>query len=165
MLSLRPLLPASVLLGCTLLAACATVPPGPNVAVMPTPGEPFAVFRQQDARCRAFASRTTGADPARVAAGGAVAGGVIGAAAGAFLGSLGPGDGDDAGPAAAAGLLVGSSIGAGNGQAAAATLQRRYDIAYEQCMYAHGDRVPGTRSARPAPSRYYPPPPPPPPDQ
>ena len=40
-------------------------------------------------------------------------------------------------------------------------IQRRYDIAYQQCMYSHGNDIPGVpRSTGPAP---IPPPPPPPP--
>src|SRR5208283_2584645 len=37
--------------------------------------------------------------------------------------------------------------------------QRRYDIAYQQCMYANGNVIPGTRRVH----RTLPPPPPPPP--
>lgn len=36
--------------------------------------------------------------------------------------------------------------------------QRRYDVAYQQCMYAKGNQIPGMRAA--TPYRYLPPPPP-----
>ena len=34
-----------VLLGIGVLSACAVVPTGPNVMVLPTPGKPFEVFQ------------------------------------------------------------------------------------------------------------------------
>ncbi|HYW05060.1 MAG TPA: glycine zipper family protein [Gammaproteobacteria bacterium] len=149
-------------LGGVLLTGCASVPQGPDVAVMPAPGMPYAVFRRDDARCRAYASRSVGARPSEVAANSTASGAIIGAAAGAFLGSLGSPHGDGAANGAISGMLVGGSVGAANGQAAAATLQHRYDIAYEQCMYASGDSVPQARERRRRRGRsWYPPPPPP----
>jgi hypothetical protein len=44
---------------------------------------------------------------------------------------------------AASGLVIGSAAGAGAADASSWELQRRYDLAYEQCMYAHGNQVPG----------------------
>ena len=44
--------------------------------------------------------------------------------------------------------------------------QRRYDIAYQQCMYAKGNQLPGSAyryRATPLPPQAYPYPPPPPP--
>ncbi|HEF5875289.1 TPA: hypothetical protein SAY52_005989, partial [Burkholderia cenocepacia] len=43
---------------------------------------------------------------------------------------------------AGAGLLAGSVVGAGAAQGSAYDVQRRYDYAYLQCMYATGNRVP-----------------------
>ncbi|MGN4071513.1 hypothetical protein ACS0ZK_05430, partial [Burkholderia gladioli] len=43
---------------------------------------------------------------------------------------------------AGAGLLAGSVVGMGTAQGSAYDVQRRYDYAYMQCMYAAGDRVP-----------------------
>ncbi|PCD59539.1 hypothetical protein CN645_22215, partial [Burkholderia sp. IDO3] len=43
---------------------------------------------------------------------------------------------------AGAGLLAGSVVGAGAAQGSAYDIQRRYDYAYLQCMYASGNRVP-----------------------
>jgi hypothetical protein len=65
---------------------------------------------------------------------------------------------------AGAGLLAGSVLGAGAAQTSADDVQRRYDDAYKQCMYAAGDRVPlsGHLMTAPATGRYVPAPPPPP---
>jgi len=35
-------------------------------------------------------------------------------------------------------------VGASRGKAAGYQAQRRYDNAYEQCMYAKGNQIPGT---------------------
>lgn len=52
--------------------------------------------------------------------------------------------------------LGGPAGGSTAGQASGSAGQWRYDIAYQQCMYAKGHRLPGV------PERYAPPPPPPP---
>jgi len=152
----------NMILGATLgvmLAGCASIPTGPSVAVMPGPGKPFDQFQQDNAICRQFAEQQIGANPNEVAQEqvitGAAAGAAIGAASGALMGH---GHGDTTGPMAGAGLIVGSAAGANAANASTMTLQRRYDIAYQQCMYAKGNLIPGY----PAP-RYAPPPPPPPP--
>ena len=66
------------------------------------------------------------------------------------------------------GLLVGSASGADAGNYSGRELQRRYDMRYDQCMYAKGHRVPvyGQFTYRPTTSTsthapYVPPPPPP----
>jgi hypothetical protein len=69
---------------------------------------------------------------------------------------------------AGAGLLAGSMFGASNAQGSAYDVQRRYDYAYLQCMYASGNRVPmrGRMMSAAPPQGVYstqPPPPPPPP--
>ena len=90
---------------------------------------------------------------------GVTVGTAVGAAAGAALGG-----GRGAAVGAGAGLLTGSAIGMGAAQGSAYDIQRRYDFAYLQCMYAAGERVPmpaGTIDNRPP--RYSTPPPPPPP--
>jgi hypothetical protein len=43
-------------------------------------------------------------------------------------------------------------VGANAGYGASWTIQRRYDIAYQQCMYAKGNQIPGF------PAAYAPPP-------
>ncbi len=150
----------NMILGATLaatLAGCASIPTGPSVAVMPGPGKPFDMFQQDNAICRQFAEQQIGANPNQVAQEqvitGAAAGAAIGAASGALMSH---GHGDATGSMAGAGLIVGSAAGANAAAASSMTLQRRYDIAYQQCMYAKGNLIPGY----PAP-RYAPPPPPP----
>ena len=44
------------------------------------------------------------------------------------------------------GLLAGSAIGAGeSSRSGYRCFRRRYDVAYEQCMYAKGNLLPGQR--------------------
>jgi uncharacterized protein YcfJ len=142
-----------------LLAGCASMPTGPSVAVMPGPGKPFDQFQADNAICRQFAEQQIGANPNRVAQEqvltGAAAGAALGAASGALMGHGHEGPTESM---AGAGLIVGSAAGANAANVSNMTLQRRYDIAYQQCMYAKGNLIPGY----PAP-HYAPPPPPPPP--
>ncbi len=150
---LTPLAAALLLLG-----ACATVPSGPSVAVLPGSGKNFDQFRADDYECRQFASSQIGGNTpegASVDSGlksaavgtavGAVAGGIMGGHRGAAVG-------------AGTGLIVGSAAGAGAAHGSANTLQRRYDIGYQQCMYAKGHQVPVAGRVQ---ERRYPPPPPP----
>jgi len=142
-----------IFLGATLvlmLAGCASIPTGPSVAVMPASGKPFDQFQADNAICRQFAEQQMGANPNQVAREQVITGAATGAAIGAASGALET--------MAGAGLIVGSAAGANAANASTMTLQRRYDIAYMQCMYAKGNLVPGY----PAP-RYMPLPPPPPP--
>jgi len=149
-----------------LLGGCVTVPTGPSVMVLPGTGKSFDQFRADEAVCRQYAYEQVGGQTAtgaqqNAAVTSAVVGTAIGAAAGAALG----GHGSDAAAGAGVGLLAGSLIGASTGNASAYESQRRYDIAYTQCMYSKGHRVPVARgysapSGYPAPA-YTPPPPPP----
>ena len=79
------------LLGIGVLSACAVVPTGPNVMVLPTPGKPFEVFQADDAVCRQYAQSQLGLEPAEAANQSAVTSGavgtVLGAAAGALIGA------------------------------------------------------------------------------
>jgi hypothetical protein len=94
-----------------LLTACAALPTGPGVLVLPGAGTAVEAFQRDDRECQGYASHQlpTGA------------------------------------PAAAS---------------SAATLQWRYDMAYVQCMYAKGHRVPDG-SVPPPPPQPVPSPPPP----
>lgn len=128
------------------LAACVSVPSGPSVRVMPAPYKPFDVFVGEDGQCRDFASRQVGgSDANQAAASSGVTSAVVGTTVGAAAGALAGGN-QGAGYGAAAGLVVGSASGAGAANASSWELQRRYDIAYEQCMYAMGNQVPGYHS-------------------
>lgn len=168
-----------------LLAGCATatLPQGPNVAVMPGPGKTFAQFAKEERECRAYASKSIGTDvnktSANTVAQGAAVGTALGAAAGALLGGH-----QGAAAGAGMGLIVGTAQGAGAAESVENQAQRRYDIAYEQCMYAKGNQLPQAPSVtyydyrnrrqpvviyRQAPATVVPntppPPPPPPPPQ
>jgi uncharacterized protein YcfJ len=136
------------------LAGCATVPVGPSVAVMPAPNKPFEVFQADNALCKDYARQQLGVEPGAVTqeqvASGAVAGALIGATAGAVLGG---GHSDAVAAGAGMGALAGTAAGAGQADYSRMSLQRRYDISYQQCMYAKGNQVPGY----PMP-RYLPPP-------
>ena len=49
----------------------------------------------------------------------------------------------------AVGLLGGAAMGATGGNESAKEVQRRYDIAYQQCMYSKGHQVPGYSIQKP----------------
>lgn len=160
---LRPVLLALVTVAP--LTACATAPTGPMLTALPGTGKPFEVFQVDDAACRQWANQSIAGDPAQAAAdstvSGAAIGTVVGAAAGAMFGALAGNPAVGAAVGAGTGLLTGTAAGASAGAGYTWEAQRRYDIAYHQCMYAKGNRVPGgvVRTARP---HGYPPPPPPP---
>jgi hypothetical protein len=135
------------------LAGCAEMPSGPTVTVWPGPGKPFSVFRQEDDACRAYANYRVNPNDANEAAFKRAA---IGTTIGAVAGALLTGSSRGAGAGAGMGLIVGASSGADYSSASNWTLQRQYNIAYEQCMYSSGNQIPG------APAPHYIPPPPPP---
>jgi uncharacterized protein YcfJ len=151
-----------VLLPLLALGACTVAPPsGPSVVAMPGPGKSFGQFQADDGNCRDYAQSKT-ADAAQVSANAqqnanatAVAGTLIGAAAGAALGSLSGNVGAGAGIGAGAGLLGGAAVAGNNTQAAADSLQGRYDVAYAQCMVGNGESI----QQPPAPVVYGGPPP------
>jgi uncharacterized protein YcfJ len=122
---------------------------------MPAPGKPFEVFAAEEHLCRQYAEQSIGLPPNEVASKNAVettaAGMAIGTAAGALAGGR-----EGAPTGAAVGLLAGSAAGSDQAAYASRDTQWRYDIAYEQCMYAKGNQVPGYQI-----QRQIPPPPPP----
>jgi outer membrane lipoprotein SlyB len=145
------------------VSACATVPTGPSVMVLPAVGKPFDQFQLDDMVCRQYAQQQVGVAPGQAAAQSAVntavLGTAIGAAAGAAIGAATGHPGVGAAVGAGGGLLTGTAAGAQAGAVSSGALQERFDISYVQCMYAKGDQVPGVA---PAPSPSIPPPPPPP---
>jgi hypothetical protein len=152
------------LLALLMLGACTTLPSGPGVMALPGTGKSFDQFRSDDFDCRQFASMQVGGTAPNQAAAdsgikSAAVGTLVGAAAGAAInGSSGAAVG------AGTGLAVGALAGTGAAESSAYGLQRRYDFAYIQCMYAKGHKVPVSgnfTSSNPAAS-YTPPPPPPP---
>jgi len=161
---------ALCLLVSVLAGACASVPSGPSVMVLPGSGKDFNQFQVDDGDCRQFASQQVGTSVdeagAKNTATGAVIGTVVGAALGAAIGAAAGSPATGAAVGAGAGLFGGTAIGAGNAQAAQVSVQRRYDASYVQCMYARGNQVPVARGSMPAyrqPAAAAPPPPPPPP--
>jgi hypothetical protein len=151
------------IIGMVILSGCATVPTGPSVMVLPAPGKPFEVFQADEAVCRQWAFQQSGAHPsdtvnqniANSAAVGALAGAAIGAAIGSTSGHAGSGAAIGAGT----GLLGGAAAGSGPAYASGWQVQRRYDIAYQQCMYAKGNQIPGSQRPTGQPRRIPPPPP------
>lgn len=149
-------LPLIAIVSTGLLGGCATLPEGPTVAVMPGPGIPLAQFRHDQAVCRAYARQEAGANPNEIAQQQVISGAALGTAIGALGGAvIGGGRSDVTRSMAGAGLFMGSAIGASAAEQSRMTLQRRYNIAYMQCMYTKGNSVPGY-----PPPRYTPPPPP-----
>lgn len=146
------------------LTGCATIPTGPSVMVLPGRGKTFEQFQADDAVCRRWASEQAGTTPGAAstqsAASSAAVGTVLGAGLGAAVGAASGNPGVGAAIGAGSGALGGTMVGVGASQAAAGTVQWRYDIAYEQCMYAKGHQIPVAGAAQP---RYSIPPPPPPP--
>jgi len=156
------------------LSACATVPTGPTVMVLPGNGKSFEQFQGDDAVCKQWALQQTGTTTDRASTqstvSGAAVGTLLGAAAGAALGAAAGSPATGAAVGAGVGVLGGTAVGAGRADAAHSTGQQRYNAAYMQCMYAKGNQIPVARgsqpssytSAHPAPPAGMPPPPPPP---
>jgi uncharacterized membrane protein YebE (DUF533 family) len=130
---------------------------------MPGSGKSFDQFRFDDQECRQFANNQIGgssAEEASVDSGlrSAAIGTTVGAVAGALIGGR-----HGAAVGAGTGLIVGSTAGAGAAGSSAYTMQQRYDIGYQQCMYAKGHRVPvAGRFEQPRRQPAYSTPPPPP---
>lgn len=166
MKSLPPFFAAALPL--LLLAGCVTAPTGPSVMALPGAGKSFEQFRVDDAECRQYAYYQLGGSEANqagvdAAVRSAAIGTAIGAIAGAAIGGR-----SGAGVGAGVGLVMGSAAGSGAAQSSAYGMQRDYDHAYTQCMYARGEQVPvAARVSRVqvpadravAPGAYIPPPP------
>lgn len=162
-----------------IVGGCATMPTGPSVMVLPAQGKPFAQFQAEDASCRKWAEQSIGISPSEVrnqnTASGAAVGALGGAGVGALLGSASGHAGAGAAIGAGTGLLLGTAVGSDAGRVYGEEAQRRYDIAYAQCMVSNGNRIvnqsvnspPGYYQRRvivvpaePPPPVYYVPPPP-----
>lgn len=131
------------------LGACATVPTGPSVMVLPGAGTSFEQFNIDDAACRQWASGRTGTTPGEAATSSgvtsAVVGTAVGAAAGAAIGAAAGNPALGAAAGAGGGLLLGSAAGVSNSQYSGQQTQWRYDMTYQQCMYAKGHQIPGVQ--------------------
>jgi len=145
------------------LSACATIPTSPSVMVLPGPGKSFDAFQADDAVCRQWAAQQVGTSPNETAnktlISGAAIGTILGAGLGAAIGAATGNAGTGAAIGAASGLIGGTAAATGPAYATGYSAQRRYDNAYQQCMYAKGNQIPGfVRPSR----RAIPLPPPPP---
>jgi hypothetical protein len=156
------------------LAGCATPPPsGPSMLVLPGTGKSFDLFRADELDCRGYAHAQLGGKTTEKAANdAAVKSAVVGTAVGTAVGAA---VGGHQGAAVGAGVGLAGGALAGNDYSASASgsVQRRYDNAYIQCMYAKGHKVPvsgrfeyraasSSPSASPAQQGARQPPPPPP---
>jgi YMGG-like Gly-zipper len=147
-----------------LLTGCVTPPMGPEVNVIPGPHKSFAEFQQDQAACEDYANRQV-AGGAQAANNRAVGAAAIGTGLGAAIGAA-TGGGRSTATGAAIGAIVGTAAGSNISARAQYRLQRRYDMAYVQCMSARGNEVPGYGASPrgygpPPPPAGYPPPPPP----
>jgi hypothetical protein len=126
---------------------CATIPPGPSVMVLPPSGKSFDEFRMDDSECRQWAENQAGWHANDTVnqnlASGAVIGTLLGAGLGAAIGSASGNVGAGAAIGAAGGLAAGASGASEPARAAGYEVQRRYDIAYQQCMIAKGNQIQG----------------------
>jgi len=142
-----------------MLGACTVLPTGPTVMALPGSGKSVGQYQVDAAECRQYADAViaasgggTAAAADNSAASTAAAGAVFGAAAGAIIGSATGNAGQGAAIGAGTGLLFGAAAGSPYTAMSSYQLQRGYDSAYLQCMYARGNRVP-TRSYAGGPSR------------
>lgn len=136
------------------LAGCTTMPNGPSALVLPGSGKTFDQFRNDDQSCRGYAQIQLGGNTAQQAS---VDSGVRSAALGTAVGALAGaaiGGHNSVGAGAGTGLAFGTMAGLGAGESSGYALQQRYDFAYQQCMYASGNRVPvaGGLASAPAPA-------------
>jgi len=158
---------ALILPALLVLSACVSIPSGPSSMALPGSGKSFDQFKLDDVACRQFANEQIGGKTANeIGNESFTKTAVLGTALGAAIGAASNG-GRGAGVGAVTGLLFGSLIGADASNTSAYSTQKRYDIAYTQCMYGKGDRVPVSghleqqRSYSPPPLNpaYAPPPP------
>lgn len=136
------------------LTGCATRPLGPTVAVMPAANKNFDQFQQEQAVCKGWADQQVGYGPQQ-ANNQAVGGALLTTALGAGLGAA-AGGGVGAAIGAASGAVAGTALGAGYSGSSNYAIQRQYNIAYAQCMTAHGNSAPTQQAAYSPPPAYGP---------
>ncbi len=85
----------------------------------------------------------------------------MGAGLGAAIGAASGKPATGAAIGASSGLIGGTAVASGPAYAAGSEAQRRYDNAYQQCMYAKGNQIFGLAAPSRKRSRWVPPPPPP----
>jgi hypothetical protein len=152
-------------LAAVVLGGCATMPAGPSVMVLPKPGKSFEEFQSDDAVCRQWAMQQIQVPPNEIVnknlASGAAMGTAMGAGLGAVIGAASGKPATGAAIGAGSGLVAGTAAASGPAHAAGGEAQRRYDNAYQQCMYAKGNQLPGLAAPPPKRAHWIPPPPPP----
>jgi outer membrane lipoprotein SlyB len=150
-------------LAAAVVGGCATMPSGPSVMVLPEPGKSFEEFQSDDVICRQWAKERIEISPSETVnknlAGGAAVGTAMGAALGAAIGAASGKPATGAAIGASSGLVGGTAAASGPAYAAGHEAQRRYDNAYQQCMYAKGNQIPRAVAAPSPRSRLIPPPP------
>jgi len=162
---MSPTLKRLPLIALALVAGCASLPTGPSVMSLPGSRKNFDQFRVDDADCRQYAYvQVGGTTPQQAATESGVASAVVGTAVGAGAGAL-IGGSQGAGVGAGIGLVTGALVGQGYAGGAYYSVQQRYDYAYQQCMYAKGNKIPvssyyaqSLRERAPATAPYPPPP-------
>jgi hypothetical protein len=143
------------------LGGCVTVPTGPTVMVLPGPQKSLDQFNSDGMSCQQYAQNVVapaGVAAANNAAANAAVGTVLGAAAGAIIGSATGQAGQGAAIGAGTGLLFSTPSTSSMAYASSWQMQRSYDVAYMQCMFARGNQLPGQIAPRPQPVYSYPPP-------
>lgn len=141
------------------LGACTVMPTGPSVMALPGSGKSVGQYQADAVECRQYADAViaaiggeTAAAADNSAASAAVGGAALGAATGAIIGSASGHAGEGAAIGAGTGLLFGAAAGSPYTAMSSYQLQRGYDSAFLQCMYARGNRVPA-RGYAAGPSR------------
>jgi len=125
-----------------LLNACAVTPQGPSVMVLPGTAKSFEEFQADNYNCQQYAlGQAGGITPNQAAVNKGLATAAIGTAIGAAAGAALNG-GQGAAVGSGIGLATGSVIGASAANDYGDVSQERFDVAYIQCMYAKGHRVP-----------------------
>lgn len=162
-----------LLVATTGVSGCASIPTEPSVMVLPGRGRTLEQFQTDDAVCRQWAAQravtTPGTASAQAAGSSPASGAPVGAGPGIPIGAASGHPGVGAETGAGTGLAEETAVGLDASRAAVGTPQWRYDVAYEQCMYAKGHQIPvimqGPRqrdATMPPPPAGAPPPPPPP---
>ena len=124
------------------LTACVSLPNGPSVMVLPGAGKSFEQFRADDVNCRQYAKVQIGGEvPAQYAQNSALGSAALGTAVGAGVGAA-VGAGKGAAIGEGSGLVLGSAVGSSYAGSSYYEAQQYFDMAYIQCMYAQGHRVP-----------------------
>src|SRR6058998_3695187 len=125
-----------------LMTACATVPAGPSVMVLPGNGKNFEQFQADDAVCRQWAAQQTGTTTKQAATESAVSGAaigtVLGAAAGAAVGAAAKSPATGAAVGAGGGFFAYAPSGEIKAQRCCTWVPAGCEMTYMQCMYAKG---------------------------